>query len=203
MVQVREITDREREYWDREIQGFEFVHPLNCYGWGLVRSVDKWSPTYLVAERHGRFCGGLMLLQKRLPFTPFSILYGPRGPVWNYSDDESLVKLIEKVKKIAKKKRAIFLRVDPSIPENIIKTKGDRLSPFGFIHLDKRWNFWNTPRDVSRIDLRSTDSAEDLFGKLHRDTRRCIRKAYREGGQYTRVFFCTQKGGHTRYRHKV
>ncbi len=39
-VQVREIAKSEADYWDREIQAFESVHPLNAFGWGQVRSVD-------------------------------------------------------------------------------------------------------------------------------------------------------------------
>lgn len=181
MVLVREIAEEERDYWDREIQRFQFVHPLNAYGWGKVRSIDEWIPTYLVAERNGNFCGAMMILEKKLIYTPFSILYSPKGPIWEHNDRETLEKLTEKVKEIAKRKKAIFLRIDPNISENFINSNEDHLTSLGFIHLDQRWTFWNSPRDVSRIDLTTVKNSEEFFNLLDRDTRRCIRKAGKEG----------------------
>lgn len=180
-VQVREISKSEAEYWDREVQQFECVHPLNAFGWGQVRSVDNWTPVYLVAEREGKFSGAMMVLVKRLPFTPFSIFYSPKGPVWDHEDDETLYALIDKVRLIARKEKAIFLRVDPNIREQGMNGGENKLPLSGFIHLDQRWTFWNSPRDVSRIDLTQIDDAEEFFELLDRDTRRCIRKANKEG----------------------
>jgi lipid II:glycine glycyltransferase (peptidoglycan interpeptide bridge formation enzyme) len=181
MITVREITEKEKDYWDREIQRFQFVHPLNAYGWGLVRSIDNWIPTYLVAERDGNFCGAMMILEKKLPYTPFSILYSPKGPIWNYDDKKTLEKLIEKAKELSLKKQAIFLRIDPNISEDFIANNGDTLTLMGFIHLKQRWTRWNSPRDVSRIDLTKVNAPEDFLNLLDRDTRRCIRKAERDG----------------------
>ncbi len=180
-VQVREIPSSESAYWDREIQRFDFVHPLNAYGWGQVRSVDNWTPIYLVAEREGKFSGGMMILEKKLPFLPFSIFYSPKGPVWDYEDDETLCGLIAKVKEIARREKAIFLRVDPNIRESFAIDNEDKFSLLGFNHLDNRWTFWNSPRDVARIDLTKVNDANEFFNMLDRDTRRCIRKAEREG----------------------
>ncbi len=180
-VQVRQISQSEAEYWDREIQRFESVHPLNAFGWGQVRAVDHWSPIYLVAERAGKFCGGMMVLVKKLPFTPLSFFYSPKGPVWDYEDDETLHALIIKARGIARKEKAIFMRIDPNIREQRMNGAEDKLSSSGFIHLDQRWTFWNSPRDLSRIDLTRISAAEELFDLLDRDTRRCVRKASREG----------------------
>lgn len=178
-VQVRELTPSEADYWDREIQRFECVHPLNAFGWGQVRAVDNWTPVYLAAESCGEFRGGMMVLEKKIRFTPFSILYSPKGPVWDYEDDETLYALIEKVKHLARRKKAIFLRIDPNLPEHILKAN-DKFRLSRFVHLDERWTFWNSPRDVSRIDLTRFNDADKLFSMLDRDTRRCIRKAGRE-----------------------
>ncbi|MBI5643648.1 MAG: peptidoglycan bridge formation glycyltransferase FemA/FemB family protein [Deltaproteobacteria bacterium] len=181
MVEIREISESEKAYWDSEIRRFDYAHPLNAFDWGKIRQIDNWSPIYLVAERSGRFCGALMILSKKIPFTPFSIFYSPRSPVWDYDDDETIEKLIEAARKIAKNKKALFLRCDPAIPEGVIASNGDKLTRLGFRHLEQRWTFWNTPRDVSRIDLTRAQTAEGFFNLLDRDTRRCIRKAAKEG----------------------
>ena len=181
LVTVREITSSEKDYWDREIQQIEFCHPLNAFVWGQIRAVDNWSPIYLVAEREGRFSGGMMVLEKRLPFTPFYIYYSPKGPVWDYQDDETLNSLIRRVKELALKSKAIFLRVDPNLRESYVFNRTDKLLGMGFAHLEQRWTYWNSPGDVSRIDLTRVNDSEELFNLLDRDTRRCIRKAEKEG----------------------
>jgi lipid II:glycine glycyltransferase (peptidoglycan interpeptide bridge formation enzyme) len=180
-VQVRELSASEAGYWDREIQRFESVHPLNAFAWGRVRAVDNWTPLYLAAESGGEFRGGMMILRKKIPLTPFSLFYSPKGPVWNYEDDETLSALIENVKELARREKAIFLRIDPNLREDFFQDAGDKFRLAGFVHLDQRWTFWNSPRDVSRIDLTGVDDSDELFALLDRDTRRCIRKAGREG----------------------
>jgi lipid II:glycine glycyltransferase (peptidoglycan interpeptide bridge formation enzyme) len=72
-----------------EIQRIESAHPLNAFEWGMIRSVDGWTPIYLSAERDGKFCGAMMILKKRLPYIPFTILYAHKMPVWDYADDDT------------------------------------------------------------------------------------------------------------------
>jgi len=181
MVKVRQIGGDEEDYWNREMARFEFVSPLNAFGWGLVRAVDGWEPIYLVAEKDGKFSGGIMLLKKKIPFTPFSLFYGQRGPLWNFDDRETLDKLMAKATDVVREHGAIFLRIDPNISEQFMANHEDPFIALGLRHLEQRWNLWNSPRDVARIDLSTVDNIEDFHGRLHRDTRRCIRKAAKEG----------------------
>ncbi|MFC1884332.1 lipid II:glycine glycyltransferase FemX [Thermodesulfobacteriota bacterium] len=180
-AKARILSTNERKYWDENIQNFKYSHPLNDFGWGEVRTVDGWKNIYIAAEREGQFCGGLMLLIKKIQFTPFTIFYSPRGPVWDFEAKDVLKALVEKVKNIAREERSIFLRVDPSIPEADMKKERDILKTVGFSHLTQRWTFWNAPADVSRIDLTKFENIDEYHGLLHRDTRRCIRKASKEG----------------------
>jgi lipid II:glycine glycyltransferase (peptidoglycan interpeptide bridge formation enzyme) len=181
MVTIRRIDEKEKEYWNREVQKFEIVHPLNAFGWGAVRSVDKWKPIYLVAENHGLVRGMMMVLVKKIPYTPYSIMYSPKGPVWDYGDRETLAALVGEARRLGDEHNAIFLRIDPNIKEDVISEGNDPFEMLGFIHLEHRWTFWNSPRDVYRIDLTKIEKAEDHFNLMDRDTRRCIRKAAKEG----------------------
>lgn len=181
MVNVREIGEDEKDYWDREIQRFPTVHPLNAYGWGAVRTVDSWTPIYLVAEEEGEFRGGMTVLAKKIPFTPFSIFYGQRGPVCDIHDSETVARLMEKTRELAREWGGIFIRIDPSVGEDEVTADKDVFTSLGLKHLEQRWTFWNAPRDVSRVDLTKCKTSEELLALLHRDTRRCIRKAGKEG----------------------
>lgn len=181
MVQIRRIDETEKDYWNKEIEKYEVVHPLNAYGWGGVRSVDKWDPIYLVAENEGSICGAMMVLVKKIPYTTLSIMYSPKGPILNYDDQETLASLVREARRIGSDKKAIFLRIDPNIKENIMAGRQDPFEELGFIHLEQRWTFWNSPRDVYRIDLTKYESAKMYFDLLDGNTRRSIRKATKEG----------------------
>jgi len=181
MVSIRRIDAAENMYWDQQVQKFEMVHPLNAFGWGAVRSVDNWKPIYLAAENDGVVCGMMMVLVKKIPYSPYSIMYCPKGPVWNYEDIDTLAALLAHTRRIGAEHNAIFLRIDPNIREDAIVDGKDPFKSFGFIHLEQRWTFWNSPRDVYRIDLTKINKADDHFNMMDRDTRRCIRKAAKEG----------------------
>ena len=181
MLSIVEIDERNRDYWDREIAKFETVHPLNAFGWGKVRAVDGWRATYLMAKRGDSITGAIMILVKSIPLSGLSVMYAPRGPVFKPSDRQTLKALLERIRIEAQKRHAIFLRIDPNITENTIFNKGDPFVKEGFIHLEKRWTFWNTPRDVYRIDISKARNEEELFMLLNNDARRCVRKSIRDG----------------------
>jgi len=198
MVSVCEIDERDRDYWDNEVSNFETVHPLNAFGWGKVRAIDGWSPTYLLAKRGNSVVGAVMLLTKPIALTGFSIMYAPRGPLFNLGDKETLEALLRRIRHQARKNRAIFLRIDPNITEeSILITGADPFLDAGFIHLSNRWTFWNAPRDVYRINLTKFDTEADLFRSIHNKARTCIRKAHKQGlvikpateEKYLRIFY--------------
>jgi lipid II:glycine glycyltransferase (peptidoglycan interpeptide bridge formation enzyme) len=180
-IVVRELGEAEREYWNAEVQRFACAHPLNAFEWGMVRSVDGWAPVYLCAERDGKFCGGMMILAKRLPFTQFTILYSQKMPVWDYDDDDALAALIDAAVRIGKRDDAIFLRVNPNITEVLTEGQKDKFVALGFKHLQQRWSFWNSPRDVARIDLTMIDSPKQYYDRLPKTTRASVRKSRRNG----------------------
>ncbi|MDD5134874.1 MAG: peptidoglycan bridge formation glycyltransferase FemA/FemB family protein [Phycisphaerae bacterium] len=181
IVAVTTIGDEHRSYWDREVAMLEMCHPLNAFGWGKVRSADGWIPTYILAKRKSVVTGAAILLTKPIPFTPFSILYMPRGPVCSLSDRETIGAIIQKVKDLAKSNHAIFLRIDPNVLESSIANGKDPFAAVDFRHLSQRWTDWNAPRDVVRVNLEDKSTEDEFFLSMKKDVRRCIRKAGQEG----------------------
>jgi peptidoglycan pentaglycine glycine transferase (the first glycine) len=178
---VEQVLEDRREYWDREVSGFACAHPLNAFGWGKVRSVDGWAPSYFLAKNGEKTSAAAMVLIKRLPAIGKAFMYAPRGPLWDPADEGALAALLERIREEAQRNGAVFLRIDPNIVDNPPGKDGDALLQQGFVHLDHRWTFWNTPRDVYRIDLTNSANEEELFKTLDRDARRCVRKAKKEG----------------------
>lgn len=180
-IKVNTLAARQDSFWDREIAGFAHVHPLNAYGWGQVRSIDGWQPEYLVASRDSSTTGMMQVLCKPIPGTGLSVMYAPKGPVWNPDDEETLQSLLDAVRELGRRRRAVFLRIDPNLVEASFPPGSDPFERAGLQHLEHRWSFWNSPRDVYRIDLQHATNEDELFGTLDRDARRCVRKAAREG----------------------
>lgn len=180
-ITVHRMGADQAEQWDRAIADFPQVHPLNAYGWGQVRRIDGWDPDYLVARREQTITGMMQVLTKKIPGTGLSVMYAPKGPVWDPNDQETLDALIDAAKQKGRSQRAIFLRIDPNLNEGRFAPGGDPFEAAGLRHLEQRWTFWNSPRDVYRIDLRRVPDEEALFNTLDRDARRCVRKAGREG----------------------
>jgi peptidoglycan pentaglycine glycine transferase (the first glycine) len=182
-LEVIKIGENDRDFWDSEVVKFAMVHPLNAFGWGRVRSVDGWQPNYYLAKDNGRLAGMIMVLEKKIPYLGFSIMYAPKGPVWDQSIGrrDVLRSLFARIRADARKRRTIFLRIDPNLPEDIYTNDDDPFISEGFKHLENRWSFWNSPRDVYRIDLTKARDVEELFNKIDRDARRCVRKAHNEG----------------------
>lgn len=180
-VEVTKSDEVERFLWDQLVAAFPLAHPLNAYGWGKVREIDGWKPSYLIAKKGDAVKGMVMLLNKKIPYTGLSIMYAPKGPICEPEDNETLKALVESVRKEGNRKRAIFLRIDPNIAEDRFENTMDPFVEEGFVHLEHRWSFWNSPRDVYRIDLVNATTEEDLFNSIDRDARRCVRKAEKEG----------------------
>ena len=181
MISIIEIDESKRDYWDKEISKFESIHPLNAFGWGKVRSIDGWSPTYLMAKRGDSITGAIMLLTKRIPLIRLSIMYAPRGPIYDFHDNETLKTLLNRMRIEARKSHAIFFRIDPNISEKAMLNLRDPFLQEGFVHLAHRWTFWNTPRDVFRINLTKADTEDQLFKTLDRQARKAVRKSRKQG----------------------
>jgi lipid II:glycine glycyltransferase (peptidoglycan interpeptide bridge formation enzyme) len=180
-VTVRVIDERERDYWDESVQTLPHVQAFNAFDWGSVRQIDGWMPIHLVAERDGEVCGALLILMRRLPYTPYRIFCGPQGPLCRPDDHETVQAIHAKVLELARTHRAIVIRVDPNIREDEGAPLQQTLRQLGYHHLEQRWTFWNNPRDEYRIDLEEQATADELHDALDRDTRRCIRKGAKDG----------------------
>lgn len=180
-LQVTKMGEGERGLWDQAVVTFSHAHPLNAYGWGKVREIDGWQPSYFVAKEGDAVKGMIMVLIKKIPWTGLSIMYAPKGPICEPEDCNTLKYLLQSVREDARTKRAVFLRIDPNIAEDRFDNAVDPFVMEGFIHLEHRWSYWNSPRDVYRIDLGNAATEEELFNSIDRDARRCVRKSEKEG----------------------
>ena len=91
-------------------------HFLQSYAWGEFSKAKKNLTPYYVGliDDNNKIVAASLLLQKHLPLG-LSYFYAPRGFVLNYEDSEIFNIMTKEVVKYIKKKKAIFLKIDPDI----------------------------------------------------------------------------------------
>lgn len=172
----------------------EISHFLQSYYWGEFSKLKKnLTPYYLgLIDSKKKIQGICLLLEKTLPLG-FSYFYSPRGFILDYSNDEIFEEFTKKVINFIKKKKAIFLKIDPPIiirSENYLgeeeKLDNDsssvikKLEKLGFKHQGFTKNFETMqPRYTFRIDL--TQSEEEIYNHFSKTTKQRIQKAIKLG----------------------
>ncbi len=172
----------------------EISHFLQSYYWGEFSKLKKnLTPYYLgLIDSKKKIQGICLLLEKTLPLG-FSYFYSPRGFILDYSNDEIFEEFTKKVITFIKKKKAIFLKIDPPIiirSENYLgeeeKLDNDsssvlkKFEKLGFKHQGFTKNFETMqPRYTFRIDL--TQSEEEIYNHISKTTKQRIQKAIKLG----------------------
>ena len=164
-------------------------HFLQSYDWGcLVKKERGLTPYYLGLLDNGKIVGATLLLKKSLPLG-LCYLYAPRGYVLNFSDVKILDKFTEEVVKFAKRKKAIYVKIDPDIIWKKEDYKGEvveveskdkkiykELLRLGYKHLGFTKNFETAqPRYTFRIDL--TQDMDDIESHFSKTTKQRIAKS--------------------------
>jgi len=165
-------------------------HFLQSQSWGeLCKVKKKLTPYYLgLVNEQDEIVAATLLLQKHLPLK-YCYFYAPRGFVIDYKKKELVKTMTKKIVEFAKKKKAIFLKIDPDIiirsydysnKEQKLKTDPNEifntLKESGFKHLGFTKNFETMqPRYTFRIDL--TKPIEEIEQHFSKTTKQRITKS--------------------------
>ena len=149
-------------------------HFLQSAAWGeLSKEKRNLTPYYLgLVDEKGNILAATLLLQKHLPLN-LCYFYAPRGYVIDFNDFELLKSFTKELVSFAKKKKAIYIKLDPDIVWQRTKYDGEvileeakekkimnSLLKLGYHHLGFTKNFeTRQPRYTFRIDLKQ-DLAE-------------------------------------------
>jgi len=114
-VTVHVVEVRDRSQWDSTLAALPLSHVLQCWDWGDFKSRWGWQPTRLLFEREGRPLAAAQVLRRRLPHTPLSVSYVPKGPALDYGDAPLLTSVLATLEGYARRWRSIFLKIDPDV----------------------------------------------------------------------------------------
>ena len=182
------IENIEKERYEEFVKKHPKSHFLQSYAWGEFAKKEKNLTPYYVGlenDKH-QLVAATLLLEKHLPLG-YCYLYAPRGYIIDFKDYELLKTFTEEIKKYAKKKKAIFVKIDPDIiyheedcNQEVIIEKDDQayqsLKKLGYRHLGFTKNFETMqPRYSFRIDL--TKPWEEVEKNFSKTTKQRIKKA--------------------------
>lgn len=173
-MQVRVLTDKDRDAWNSFASAHGGGQVLQSYEWGLFKSQLGWGHFILVAEDAGEIKAGISILARKLPIIKKTLLYAPRGPIVDLSNKHLLTTLIDGICVEASLRNAIALKIDPEIDESDINAV-DVLKRIGFIKKKKQVQ----PRATYFVDL--TRPLDDLLMSFEEKTRYNIRLAEKKG----------------------
>lgn len=187
MLKLKNI---EKDKFDKFVENHKTKsHFLQSLSWGEFSKIKKnLTPYYLgLVNENDELVGASLLLEKKLPMN-FCYFYAPRGFVIDYKKKELVRAMTNQVIDFAKKKKAIFVKIDPDIIKTSINYQGEEvenpdyntifntLKSAGFKHQGYTKNFETMqPRYTFRIDL--NQSLEDIESHFSKTTKQRIAKS--------------------------
>jgi peptidoglycan pentaglycine glycine transferase (the first glycine) len=182
--------EQSAENWRNALLNLPDPHPLQSWQWGQFKSRWGWSDMPLLldlsepASQRPPLAAALVL-KRKVPRLPFSILYVPKGPILDYNDPALRRVVLAQLEQLARREKAIFVKIDPNVVFSWGLDEDERRSPIGrkFIEeLQQRgWRFSDDQiqfRNTVELDLERP--ADDILAAMKSKTRYNIRLAGRK-----------------------
>lgn len=187
------------ELTKEEFNEYAKKHPLNIFFqssyWGELKSITGWNHFMVGMKKDGQLKAATLILGKKIPVFNRYIYYAPRGFLIDYNNSNLLKEFTLEIKKFIKKKKGIFIKINPSliyqerdINGNIIegginnKQVVEELQKLGFIHTGFTTTYGKDlePRWISVLDLEGK-TEESLLKDMRSTTRWGINNSYKHG----------------------
>ena len=167
------VVEPDDATWDVFAQSHPQGHLLQSARWGALKTRFGWERRRVaVAGAGGLLAGAQVLFRRRFGF---SVAYVPRGPLLA-GDPATDALLLTTLDRLARRNRAVFLRLEPNILER--DPQADSVHSFlllrGFQPADPI-----QPRSTLHLDL--TPPPERLLAEMSKGHRADIRRAARDG----------------------
>ena len=163
-------------------------HFLHSYLWGEFQQKERnVIPHYIGYEDDKKNLVAVALLLERSLMLGYTYFYSPRGFIIDYKDKELLKSFTNDLKEFAKKRKALFIKIDPDfklhdldIEGNVLEENNNEevvsyLKSLGYKHMGFNKNFENNqPRYTFRLSLEP--SIEEITKNFHPTTKKIINK---------------------------
>ncbi len=153
--------------WDQFVNTQPGPHLLQTSAWGQLKAGFGWQPATVQSGD-----AGALVLFRRLPLGQ-TLAYVPRGPLANWQQPGELQKLVAALDQACRARRAIFLKLEPDLPDEpgcsaLLSGLGFRPSPHTV-----------QPRRSLVVDLSGSEA--DVLARMKQKTRYNIGLAAKKG----------------------
>lgn len=179
------ISDRAQ--WNDALRRLPYAHVLQTWEWGeFKRATTGWQPMRLAFQRGDQVVALASVGARSIG--PLRVMYAPKGPALAYEDPALTADVLDALQALARRERAIWLKIDPDVIAaiGVPGEPDDRPHPTGatvIAELKRRgWHFSEDQvqfRNTITIDL--ARSEDELLAAMSQSTRRKVRVAEREG----------------------
>ncbi len=173
--------------WNALIAKLPHAHLLQTWDWAQVKAAYGWTPMPFVWDG-----AAVMLLRRNVLNRGFAarlcILYAPKGPLFDVSNEALRTQVLDDLQVFAKKQGAILLKIDPDTPIGLGEPGGkgqgedevglrllSDLQRRGWSYSGEQVQFRNT------VMIALTASEEELMAQMKQKTRYNVRLAERKG----------------------
>lgn len=158
-----------REVFEEEKESFNNLapHPLQSWEWGEFRQKTGVKVVRLGTFEGKKLIAGYQVTVHPIPYTPYTVIYFPKGPVSNQAMLEALVKL-------GQQEKAIFVKMEPQVEE----LSGETVKKF-LLSSGCRPGKPLFTKYTFQIDL--TKSETELMAQMKDKTRYNVRLAQKHG----------------------
>jgi lipid II:glycine glycyltransferase (peptidoglycan interpeptide bridge formation enzyme) len=164
--------------WDAFVSKYPGAHYEQTSGWGKVKQIYGWKPTWVWIARGVQILGGAMILTRRVGRFA-TIGYVMRGPVWAAKDPDSMQMATEALCQFARSLRLTYLVIVPPYA-------GEDLIPLlQSLHFHRKPNLL-PPSVITATATLMIDLQQDLdaiLAGMSKTKRQNIRRGLRRGVQ--------------------
>ncbi|MGC9336319.1 MAG: lipid II:glycine glycyltransferase FemX [Anaerolineae bacterium] len=183
-MQVLQVDDQSA--WDRALLALPNPQVLQSWAWGAFKSRQGWSADRLVFQEAGQVVAAASILRRALPFLPVSVLYVPRGPVLDWTDAETVGRVLAELERLATGWKAISIKIDPDVyypgQAPAFSTRPTCAPDAAAVLSGRNWRFSGEQiqfRNTVLLDLGRSE--DDLLANMKQKTRYNVRLAMRRG----------------------
>ena len=115
-----ELTIEEFKEFSKNHPQASFMQTLN---WGELKKENGWNPIIVGVKEDNKVIAASLILSKEI-FLGKKMFYAPRGFLIDYSNKELLSFFTKKIKEYAKRRKAIFIKIDPYVSYQEIDLEG-------------------------------------------------------------------------------